>query len=164
MLRSALRSFRLEKEKLLKGKNPPPVSKATIFVAKEYLDWQQTCIKALGTFELDSQNQPVLGKEFMRTFQTMEEVKAIPKENAKMVMPFASYVMNNDVKLRGKEALELTLPFDELSMLSDRKDVIVRQLGVTELRFCLSTAACAEDTKNKRLEAKPGNPCIVFHD
>jgi leucyl-tRNA synthetase len=72
--------------------------------------------------------------------------------------------MNNDVKLRGKEALELTLPFDELSMLSDRKDVIVRQLGVTELRFCLSTDACAEDTKNKRLEAKPGNPCIVFHD
>ena len=67
----------------------------------------------------------MLGKEFMRTFQTMPEVKAIPKENAKGVMPFASYVMNNDVKLRGKEALELTLPFDELSMLSDRKDVIV---------------------------------------
>ena len=47
MLRSALRTFRLEKEKLLKGKNPPPVTKATIFIAKEYLDWQQTCLKVL---------------------------------------------------------------------------------------------------------------------
>merc|ERR1719201_2222433 len=71
ILRSALRNFRLEKDKSgkpAKGKDPLPTNKATIFVAKEYLPFQQTVIKG-------------------------------------------------DVKTRGKEALELELPFDERAML-----------------------------------------------
>ena len=53
--------------------------------------------------------------------------QAIPKDQKKGVMPFANFVIKGDVKARGKEALELELPFDERSR--PRAGPRVRALG-----------------------------------
>jgi len=165
ILRSALRNFRLEKDKSgkpAKGKDPLPTNKATIFVAKEYLPFQQTVLKALDEIELDENNEPV-EKDYMRKFQAHPDIKAIPKDQAKGVMPFANFVIKGDVKTRGKEALELELPFDERAMLEERKDVIMRQLKIDSLEFGVPSDPCEADAKNRRGAATPGSCVIVFH-
>jgi leucyl-tRNA synthetase len=163
VLNGALRAFRLEKEKATKGKNPLPTSKATVFVAKEYLPFQQVVLKVLDTVELDADNVPV-EKDFMRKLQQHPDIQGLPKDQAKGAMPFANFVMANDVKARGKEALALELPFDERAMYEERMDVIVRQLKVEELTFASPSDPCAADPKNKRALATPSKPVIVFYE
>jgi len=165
ILRSALRNFRLEKDKSAKpakGKDPPATNKATIFVAKEYLPFQQTVLKVLDEIELDENNEPV-EKDYMRKVQAHPDIEAIPKDQKKGVMPFANFVIKGDVKARGKEALELELPFDERAMLEERKDVIMRQLKIDSLAFGVPSDPCEADAKNRRGTATPGACVIVFH-
>ena len=62
--------------------------------------------------------------------QKSDFAKALPKNEAKGLMPFASFMVRDEMAIRGAEALELQLPFDELEMLSQRVDLIKSQLKV----------------------------------
>jgi len=148
----------LEKDKLQKAKKPQPTTHAVIHVAKEYLPHQQTALKVLASVPLGDGNVP-LDKDFMRALKAHPEIEALPKQFQKLVMGFASFVMNNDVKARGRDALELQLPFDELAMLEERHDLIKRQLGVESLTF-KPVVEPTDDPKKK--VATPGQPTIEF--
>lgn len=165
-VRKALRSFRLDKEKAAKGKKPEPTTNAIIFVARKYKPFQEAALKALDSIELDATNTPV-EKDHMRTLKDHPLIKGIDKADAKFVMPFASFMLQNDVKAIGKAALALELPFDEKAMLEARKDVIMRQLNVGQavetITFAYAEDDCPQDAKNKRANAIPGAPVIVFH-
>jgi len=167
LIQGTLRIFRLSLDKIKNPKKkkenapPPKPSRAVIFVAKSYKTWQVKVMQVLQQVELTGENDPV-DKDFMRSVRGSEDLKALPKEDFKQVMPFASYVMNKEVKARGKEALELELPFDEAAMLQDLKEVIKRQLNLVDLEIADASLVHPDGLDQQREKAEPAQPQIVF--
>mmetsp|Transcript_15787 Transcript_15787/g.42569 ORF Transcript_15787/g.42569 Transcript_15787/m.42569 type:complete len:1120 (+) Transcript_15787:457-3816(+) len=170
-LQATLRAFRLKldsvkspKKKKKKGAQadapPPKPSRAVAFVAKGYSQWQQEVLKLLQDIELDEQNCPKQ-KDFMRSIKDAESIKALPKQDLKKAMPFASFMMK-EVQSRGPEALELQLPFDEAQMLQDMSEVIKSQLGIEEFQIAAAEEEHPCGADQQRLAAGPGKPQIVF--
>lgn len=117
LIQGSLRSFRLALEKFKQPKKkskekPAKPTQGTIFVAKSYQAWQVEVLKVLQGVELNEKNEP-LEKNFMSRLRETESIQQFDKQVMKQAMPFASFVMSKEVKVRGTEALELELPFDE---------------------------------------------------
>jgi len=172
LIQGHLRSFRLKLDKHMspKGKKkkkqaassaPQKPTRAVIFVAREYKQFQQDILRVLQGFELDAENSPV-DKDFMRKVKDSEALKAMPKQDLKKAMPFASAMMSKEVKVRGPEALELELPFDEAGMLQSLLDVIRGQLGVEDIEVADAEAEHPLGGENERVAAGPGSPQIAF--
>ncbi|OLQ04161.1 Leucine--tRNA ligase, cytoplasmic [Symbiodinium microadriaticum] len=171
LIQGTLRTFRLQLEKFKSPKKkkkgqqaqgpPPTPNKAIVFVAKSYKDWQVDVLKVLQTVELNAENEPV-DKNFMGQVRAAENIKDLPKQVMKQVMPFASFVMKQEVKARGSEALELELPFDEAAMLCDLSDVIKAQLGVETLEVVSAAEEHPLGYDQQRDAAGPAKPQIVF--
>lgn len=169
LIQGTLRSFRLQLDKFRSagskkkkdGPAAPKPSRALIFVAKQYKPWQVEVLKVLQQVNIDAENNPV-DKDFMKLVRDAEPVQALSKDDAKKVMPFASFVMKEEVKTRGREALEFELPFDELSMLNDLVDVIRKQLGVAEVEVVSADEAHPLGGDVQRAAAGPGNPQALF--
>jgi len=170
LIQGTLRTFRLQLEKFKSPKKkkkkapagPPPIpTRAIIFVAKTYKDWQVEVLKVLQNVELDADNEP-LDKNFMGQVRAAETIKDLPKPIMKQVMPFASFVMKQEVKARGSEALELELPFDEASMLRDLAEVIKSQLKLDELEVVSAAEEHPSGYEQQRDAAGPAKPQIVF--
>ena len=51
-------------------------------------------------------------------------------------LQFAYYVVNTMVKTMGRDALELTLPFDEKVLLQSMEHIIIKQLGIQGIYHC----------------------------
>jgi len=162
VLQSALRQFRLDRDKALgKKKDQPKPTHAVVYVAKEYQKWQQDILRHLQqTLEIDEENAPV-DPAFMKGFKDTPCIKDMGKD-AKKGMQFGSFVIANEVKAKGKEALQLTLPFDELDVLAGLKPTILKQLDLQGLELQPAAQAHANDSTDKRLAATPGKPVIHF--
>ena len=119
---SSQRSKGSARKKTPEGKaaKPEKPTHMVIFVAKAYKQWQQDVLGVLQTLELDEDNSPK-NKEFMRMLKDSSVMKEMPKANIKKAMPLASFIINQEVKRRGPEALNTELPFDEAGMLRDLK-------------------------------------------
>ena len=80
-------------------------------------------------------------------------------------LKFAAFHMSNEVKLRGKEALEVEIPFNEEEMLSLQTSLIAKQLGLSgQVTIMSASRECDKDTMkpSKREQATPGKPAILF--
>merc|ERR1712139_454895 len=91
-----------------------------------------------------------------------DTVKKMTKQEANKIMTFCSFVMKEEVKVRGKAALDLELPFDEATMLREQLDLVKKQLGVKDVIIQDASSSHPKDTNTKRDVTAPGKPQIVF--
>lgn len=94
------------------------------------------------------------------------EIKALSSADQVKALKFAAFHMANDVKLRGKQALELDLPFNEADMLREQTGLVAKQLGLTgQVEVLSASAECDKDVlkPSKREQATPGRPTILFY-
>ncbi|CAK0868219.1 unnamed protein product [Prorocentrum cordatum] len=98
----------------------------------------------------------------MRKLKDADFMKAVEKQDMKKVMPFASHAMKTEVKARGREALELELPFDESGMLQDLQEVIKLQLRISTVEIVDADVEHPRGGDQKRSAATPGKPQILF--
>ena len=170
-LQSMLREFRLDFQRLMGGKKGKTAAviqnptDAVIFVAEGYAPFQRAALVALTEVELDAENEAV-DKKYMTILKDHAEVKALPAADQVKALKFAAFHMANEVKVRGKQALELDLPFNEADMLREQTGLVAKQLGLTgSVEIMLATAECEKDTlkPTKREQATPGKPSILFY-
>merc|ERR1712130_1078020 len=101
------------------------ISKAVIYVAKDYKEWQKAILTFCQSVPLnDEQTGPADPKGWAGELRNSEAFKSLSKDDAKKAVPFASFMMRDEMSVRGPSALDLQLPFDELEMLKARAEVI----------------------------------------
>lgn len=167
VLESALRSFRLSKESLAKDKKKTidlsKLKRGVVYVAKEYRDWQKTILTFLQGVPLNEDESGPKDKSFIKELRDLPAFKDFAPEDMKKSLPFASFMMNDEMKIRGKQALELQLPFDERDVLAERVELIKAQLGIQEIIFVdTAEGKHPDDTSIKIQSAVPGKPQIAF--
>ena len=90
------------------------VETAVIYIAKEYKPWQQAILNYCKTVPLnDTQTGPADPKGWVKELRGEDFFKTFTKDENKKAMPFAAFVMNDEMAARGTEALDLQLSFDE---------------------------------------------------
>lgn len=104
---SSVEEFRKMKEKTvlaskkqMKGKSvsapilsSSSLTSAVIYVAKDYLPWQQTVLKLLQAIPLDETQRAPLDAGFMMIIKSHPELASLDKKLTKEVLPFASFRM-----------------------------------------------------------------------
>ncbi|CAD7946567.1 unnamed protein product [Amoebophrya sp. A120] len=172
VLEKDLREFRMaklnlqnEKKKKQKDWNFDDVVKsACVYVALEYKPWQRSILEYCQTVPLnEAGNAPADPKNWIRGLQQSEAFKSFSKEESKKAMPFASFMMKDEMSARGKDALELELPFNEADMLTERIELIKKQLGISSISFRFTADGKIDgDNSDKINVAQPAKPTIVF--
>lgn len=81
------------KKKTTEASTRPPLNAAVIYVAKEYLPWQQIVLKLLQTVPLTPDGRQPLDNHYVHLVRNDPEIKCMDKKTAKHVMPFACYRM-----------------------------------------------------------------------
>ena len=123
-IKAFLSSMRDAREKALKSKKketePPKFSKATILYRKDYQPFQLEVFKILASVSIVD-GKPV---EDWRSKLTIEE-----KDLKTKAFTFGSFILK-DYNVRGNEALESVLPYDEKEILSIFHPRIVKEFGV----------------------------------
>ena len=106
---------------------------------------------------------PADPKNWVAGLRTSEAYKNFSKEEMKKAMPFASFMMKDEMAIRGKDALETELPFNEQEMLAEKVGLIQKQLGVGEIVFRFVADGKIEgDSSDKINNAQPAKPAICF--
>ena len=109
------------------------------------------------------QTGPADPKGWVAGFRDSEAYKSFSKEEQKKAMPFASFMVRDEVSIRGPSALDLELPFDEAEMLAQRVDLIKFQLQLKEVEIRDAVAGKAEgDDTAKADQAQPAKPTMAF--
>ena len=101
------------RSKVEKSRSKKTVTTMTVFVAEEFLDWQQAALGVLKA-TVDAGGD-VTHKDFKKSFMQMEAMKPF-KAQSKVLMPFAAFTID-DYVVRGAEAFELKVPYDETEVL-----------------------------------------------
>jgi hypothetical protein len=102
------------RSKVEKARAKKTVTNMTVFIAHEFLEWQQAALTVLkATVE---KGGDVLHKDFKKAFMSLPELAAF-KAQSKLLMPFAAFTID-DFVVRGVEAFELKVPYDEHEVLS----------------------------------------------
>lgn len=169
----SVEEFRRTKEKSIAADNSarkkpdqalrPELNAAVVYVAKDYLPWQQTVLKLLQKVPLSPCGRKPLDSNYVTTIRTNPEIMALDKKTTKSVMPFACFRMKEELSSRGPEALELRLPFDERWLMEHNRCVIQRLLGIEHLDIRWSTdVKHPQDSTDRITLAVPSKPSIVF--
>jgi len=165
-LKRSLEDFRKMREKAektnQKSKNTEPLNKAVIYVASEYLGWQQQVLQVLQTIPLDQNSKPPPPKEYMEILKNSPALQAFEKKLLKDALSFADFQMK-EVHERGPDALDLNLPFDERELLLSFKDYISSSLKVEDIEVVDSGSTHPSDSSDKRLQAVPSRPVVHFY-
>ncbi|KDO24439.1 leucyl-tRNA synthetase [Saprolegnia parasitica CBS 223.65] len=140
-----------------------PVTKPThahVYLAEAFPLWQQTVLRFMATL-IDGKSFP---KDFMGQLKTLVAGDADLKKLTKNVMQFAAFV-KADAELRGMDALELKMPFDQKAVLETNKVYIVKSLELEDMSFhYVDGAASIEGADAKKMEvAAPGKPSIFLY-
>jgi len=173
VLQSDMRGFRLGKEQVMAEKTKKnkefagKITGAVAYVAKEYKPWQQVILAYLKTVPLNAtKTGPADPKGWSKGLRDSAEFKAFAKDEVKKAMPFAAYIINDEMSSRGMDALDLQLPFDEAGMLDERIDLIKKQLNIEDFKIVIADQAGANkdarDSSEKITMAQPAKPSIVF--
>ena len=102
------------RSKVEKARAKKTVTNMTVFIAHEFLEWQQAALTVLkATVE---KGGDVLHKDFKKAFMSLPELAAF-KAQSKLLMPFAAFTID-DFVVRGVEAFELKVPYDEHEVLT----------------------------------------------
>lgn len=72
---------------------PQALDSAVIYIAKDYLEWQQIVLQILQSIPLDESNKLPLNSDFMDVVKSNSNVAKFDKKLMKDVMSFASFRM-----------------------------------------------------------------------
>ncbi len=162
-LMEATRDFRLKLKAYLqppkaKKNAPAPPEKpthATAFVAKTFPPWQCTVLTTLREmYDANKDGSPPDNKLISQELAKKAELKKFMKK----VMPFVQFTKER-VAAVGKEALDLTLDFDEKAVLEENGGYIANSLGLEGIDVLFSSEAGNEKTQE---ECRPGAPFVQF--
>lgn len=137
------------------------VEKCTVFVAKEYPEFQKQCLTILQGFEFDENNK-IVG----------DHVKAIreafpDKKQAGLAMKFVSFQLDIATNVGKEEALRLEASFDEKECIEQNKSFLFENLpGIKEVTVMINNgpeAEAVEGSAAAREGATPSKPGIFFH-
>lgn len=153
-LAEALKRFRNSATKAKKG-----WTKASIIVTDEYPEAKVNALKWM-----QEKYDPKVG--FPSTF--MKELKGWSMENVKEkklmseIMKFVSFT-KKEVDEVGVMAMEAQLPFDQTAILTEMKDFIQKQTGISELDIIRVGTEAASAVPDRTIDnSAPGKPCIWF--
>ncbi|XP_074292782.1 leucine--tRNA ligase, cytoplasmic-like isoform X1 [Silene latifolia] len=139
-----------------------------VYVNEKYDDWKAECLKILQS-KFNSETRTFApDSEIMAALQQSEISKASNfKQIQKLCMPFLRFKKDETLSL-GPEALELKLPFGEIDVLSQNKELIKRQLGVEDIEVlsfsdpqAVAKAGVLATVLNQN-RPSPGNPTAIF--
>ncbi|KAH9133181.1 hypothetical protein LEN26_007144, partial [Aphanomyces euteiches] len=153
-----------------KGKKKPaaPAAEAKkpthahIYLANQFPAWQQTVLKFMATvFDPSTKSFPA---DFMANLKLLLNDHEDLKKMTKNVMQFASFV-KADAELRGQEAIELSMPYDQKAVLESNKLYLLKTLELQEiLFFYVDGGVSIEGSDPKKIEvAAPGKPTIYLY-
>ena len=148
------------KKKPAKGKEPEPVEKpnqVNLYVAQRFPRWKEIVLDLLlkhfneETSEVSAEVMPMINKN--------EELKAFNK--GKQVPQFAAMV-REEAKSKGKAALALSMPFDELSTLTNNLPYLCATLNVAKIHL-YTDASESYPQPEVQQAAVPGKPSPHFY-
>ena len=147
------------RSKVDKARAKKTVNTMTVYVADEFLDWQQAALGVLKA-TVDGGGD-VTHKDFKKSFMSKPEMAPF-KAQSKVLMPFAAFTID-DYVVRGIEAFELKVPYDECQILQNSMDYIKGELSLTEMVIAKwpPPPELAAATKNLQ-PATPGKPACTF--
>jgi len=161
-LMDCAREFRLRLKNMLtaqskgKGKAKEPPQKPNhgiIYVAKQYPTWQHTALVTLKKLYDENEQQFPDNKQIMNILKGEDTVK----KHMKKLMPFVQHVKKR-VETDGPSALNLTVDFDETSVLMENLPYLLKSIELDSIDVKPST-----DADEKILEeCAPGKPFSVF--
>jgi len=159
-LMEATRDFRLKLKNIAnvkpkKGAAPAPSTPpthATVYVAKCYPAWQCVVLDTLREMYKGSKATVVDNKAVSVEMAKKPEVKKFMKK----VMPFVAFTKEK-VATSGLTALDTSLPWDEMKVLSENLSYIVTSLGLEGVDLALSS-----ELGEKGEDCRPGAPIIQF--
>eukprot|EP00921_Rhytidocystis_pertsovi_P014052 GHVQ01022884.1.p1 GENE.GHVQ01022884.1~~GHVQ01022884.1.p1 ORF type:complete len:287 (+),score=52.05 GHVQ01022884.1:455-1315(+) len=135
--------------------------RAVAYVSEDYLGWQQVVLKHLQQVPLGDNMQPP--GDFMTAVKELSENQPWDKQTKKQVMSFASFQMREELPIRGRNALDLRLPFDEAELLRRHEKYICKTLDIDDFDVRpASGEAHPDDKTNNRMLAIPGKPSLVI--
>ncbi|EKX38613.1 leucyl-tRNA synthetase, PPC-targeted [Guillardia theta CCMP2712] len=120
-----------------KARAKKAVAKATVYVADEFLDWQQAALN-------------VLRSDFKKNMMSFPELAPF-KAQTKVLMPFAAFSID-EFEARGPEAFELKVPYDEVRLLTDSIEYLKGELSVEEIEVTKWPPSDPAVLKNLRYE------------
>jgi len=139
-----------------RSKGKEGISKVTLFIAREYADWQQATLLCIRDAHEKGED---LGKTFKATLLQRDSISA-HKAMGKKVLPFAQFYID-ELAVRGVEALELNTPFDEEQVLSSVKEYMERELKVDAIVFS-DWPPTSEHIVKSCTPAAPGRPSVFL--
>ncbi|MCO5586503.1 hypothetical protein L7F22_040443 [Adiantum nelumboides] len=142
--------------------------KAAVFVAEMYEGWKEECLKVLQKM-LDTSM-----KSFASYDEIMDAIEKSPagvlgdiKQIKQTCSSFVKFKMDEALAM-GLQALDVTLPFDEIYVLQENIDLIKRQLGLEELNVYSCTDEDALRSVGSLVSVlhqsppSPGSPAAIF--
>lgn len=167
-LNKTTRHFReaLTKGNQKKGKGkaaaPADTTKPThahVYLSNEFPAWQQKVLIFMASVFDASKEFPA---DFMKLLKDQiaqdDELKKITKN----VMQFAAFV-KEEASVRGQEALELRMPYDQKAVLESCKLYLVRSLELQDIAFYYVNEEIPGVDAKKLETATPGKPAIHLY-
>jgi len=157
-LENALHGFRaqlVKDKKRMKNKAP---TKAYIYVANKFTDWQIKTLEVLRA--LYDENIELL-KDTKVISERLSRVFGGDKKQMGAAMSFAAWKQES-ISKAGRAALESTPPFDESDLLSQNMKSIVASIGVNDVQIFSSLDDKAPDPAKRRTSTLPGGAQIAF--
>ncbi|KAF1332214.1 Leucine-trna ligase, partial [Globisporangium splendens] len=172
-LNKTVRAFR---EALIKGSGAPKKGKkgvgraaadaspkpthAQVYLSSEFPKWQQKVLMFMNSvFNTETKEFPA---DFMKLLKEEVAKDASLQRMTKNVMQFAAFV-KSEAAIRGQEALELRMPFDQMDVLVANKVYLIRSLDLEDIQFFyVDDEIPSADTKKVEM-ASPGKPTIHLY-
>ncbi|TDH72962.1 hypothetical protein CCR75_007596 [Bremia lactucae] len=169
-LNKVTRSFREvlaknnSKKKGKKNAAPAEVAKkgthAHVYLTSEFPVWQQKVLLLMDGLFDDKTRQ--FSADFLQQLKGALLRDDSLKKLTKNVMQFAAFV-KTEAELRGREALELRMPYDQKSVLVTNKVYLCRSLDLEDIEFYY-VGEDIPDADLKRMEtASPGKPALFVY-
>ncbi|KAF4323414.1 hypothetical protein BBO99_00003136 [Phytophthora kernoviae] len=162
--REALTKSGSKKKGGKKGAAPAePVKKPThaqVYLTTEFPEWQQKVLVFMDSVFDDATKQ--FPADFMKQLKTEITKDDSLKKLTKNVMQFAAFV-KAEAELRGREALELRMPYDQKSVLVSNKLYLCRSLELQEIEFYNVSEEIPNPDVKKMEMASPGKPAMYLY-
>uniref|UniRef100_K3WQ54 leucine--tRNA ligase n=1 Tax=Globisporangium ultimum (strain ATCC 200006 / CBS 805.95 / DAOM BR144) TaxID=431595 RepID=K3WQ54_GLOUD len=168
------KTVRVFREALIKGSGAPKKGKksaalaaadvaslkpthAQVYLSSEFPEWQQKVLMFMNTvFNTDTKEFPV---DFMKLLKDEVAKDASLKKKIKNVMQFAAFV-KSEAAIRGQEALELRMPFDQKDVLVASKAYLIGTLELEDIQFFYVDDEISSADAKKMGMASPGKPTV----
>eukprot|EP01060_Flectonema_neradi_P013119 TRINITY_DN1990_c0_g1_i1.p1 TRINITY_DN1990_c0_g1~~TRINITY_DN1990_c0_g1_i1.p1 ORF type:complete len:1256 (+),score=336.14 TRINITY_DN1990_c0_g1_i1:35-3802(+) len=140
-------------------KKKPVPNTCNLYLATKYPDWK---LKVISILKDDyKSNDATFSKAVMKHFDAKTTTDADFKSKGAQVGKFAS-VIKSQVTAEGTKAFELTLPYDEVSLVKEHQGYLLSKIQpITTLNLFLSSDEGVPDV-NSADNAAPGRPTVAF--